>query len=131
MDREELLEYIDNMTAELETAKTYGDDWKRRDWKTRQSIEGGKLCLTVGALEKAEDKARKRPHSKGARKAKRLAKEYRRQIKHLESVIAEKLKDYDATTPRYITTPGAGYDASPSRRKITLKDCGDSLGSVS
>lgn len=130
MNREELLEYIANMNAELETAKTYGDDWKRRDWKTRQSIEGGRLCSVMGELVKAEDKAKKRPKSKGARKAKHQAKGYRRQIRRLESIVAEKFKDYTATKPQYITAPGAGYDISESRRKIILKDCGGNPGIV-
>ena len=54
--REELLAYIEQMKAEDETAKTYGDSWKRRDWKTRQSMKAGELCIAVGSLTKAEAK---------------------------------------------------------------------------
>ena len=122
--REDLLAYIERMKAEDETAKTYGNDWKWRDWKTRQSLKAGELCLTVGTLTQAEAKARRRPGSIGARKAKQKAKAYRRKLKRLEAVLAESYSDYKATTPQYITTPGAGYDPSPSRHGITRKDCG-------
>lgn len=112
------------MEAEDEAAKTYGDDWKRRDWKTRQSLKAGELCLTVGTLTQAEAKAKRRPGSIGARKARQKAKAYRRKLKRLEVVLAESYSEYKATTPQYITTPRAGYDLSPSRHGITRKDCG-------
>ena len=69
--REALLDCIAELNAEAETAKTYGDDWKLRDWKTRQSMKAGELCLAVGTLAQAEAKVKQRPGSKGARKAKK------------------------------------------------------------
>ena len=125
MSREYLLAYIERIKAEEKTAKTYGDDWKRRDWKTRQSIKAGELCLTVGSLTQAEAKAARRPGSIGARKARHKAKAYRRKLKQLEAILAEKYSDYDVTAPQYITTRGAGYDPKPNRIKIILKDCGE------
>lgn len=122
--REELLAYIAQMEAEEETAKTYGEDWKRRDFMTRRSITAGELCLTVGSLTKAEAKAKHRPGSIGARKAKQKAKAYRRKLSSLEAVLAESYGDYKATTPQYITTPGTGYERSPHPHRITRKDCG-------
>lgn len=122
--REALLDYIEELNAGAETAKTYGDDWKLRDWKTRQSMKAGELCLAVGTLTQAEAKAKRRPGSKGARKAKKKAKEYRRKIKRLEEVLAERSTDYRATTPHYITTRGAGYDIRPNLCKISRKDSG-------
>ena len=122
--REDLLAYIERMKTEDETVKTFVDDWKQRDWKTRQSMKAGELCLAVGTLTQAEAKARRRPGSIGARKARQKAKAYRRKLKRLEAVLAESYSDYKATTPQYITTPGAGYDPSPSRHGITRKDCG-------
>lgn len=117
--RENLLAYIEQIKAEEETAKIYGNDWKRRDWKTRQSMKAGELCLTVEELTQTEAKAKRRPGSIGARKAKKKAKAYRRKLKHLEAVLAEKFAGYN------ITTPGAGYDPSPSRRGIIRKDSGE------
>ena len=123
--REELLAYIESLEAEKETAKTYGEDWKRRDWKTRQSMKAGELCLAVGTLTQAEAKAKRRPGSIGARKAKQKAKTYRREVKRLEAVLAESYGDYKVTTPQYITTPGASHDPSLNLRKIARKDCAD------
>lgn len=122
--REDLLAYIERLKAEAETVKTYGDNWKLRDWKTRRSIKAGEVCLTVGTLAQAEAKAKRRPGSIGARKAKQKAKAYRRKLKRLEAVLAENYSDYKATTPQYITTPRAGYDPRPNRHGITRKDCG-------
>lgn len=121
--REEILAFIARMDKEDETAKQYGDNWKIRDFKTRRSIKAGELCLTVGTLHQAEAKAARHPGSKGAKKAKRKAKEYRRRIKRLEAIIAERYIDYDRTKPEYITTPGTEYKPSPQRRKFHRKNC--------
>lgn len=123
--REDLLAYIERLEAEDETAKTYGDDWKRRDWKTRQSMKAGELCLTVGTLTQAEAKARRRPGSIGARKARQKAKAYRRKLKRLEAVLAESYSDYKATTPQYITASSTVYYPDRGRHGIILKDCGE------
>ena len=128
--REELLDLIESMKAEEETAKTYGDDWKRRDWKARQSMKAGELCLAVGSLTQAEAKAKRRPKSKGAKKARGKAKAYRRKLKELEAVLAESYSDYKATTPQYITTPGAGYRPHPDLHRIIRKDSGKAIYNV-
>ena len=120
--REDLLAYIERMEAEDETAKTYGDDWKLRDWRTRQSIAAGELCLAVGTLTRTEAKAKRRPKSIGARKAKRKAKDYRRKLKRLEAVLAENYGDYRATTPQYITHPNTAGYYPIVRRSIKRKE---------
>lgn len=120
--REKLLAYISEIEAEEKTAKIYGDDWKRRDWKTRQSIKAGELCLAVGTLTQAETKAKRRPGSIGARKAKQKARETRRELKRLEAILAESFSDYKVTTPQYITAPASSHDPGGNLHGIARKD---------
>lgn len=122
--REELLAYIKQLKAEEEAAKTYGDDWKRRDFNARQSQAAGDLCLTVGSLNRAEAKAERSPKSIGGRKAKRKAKRYRRKLKKLEALISERFADYKATTPQYIATPGPSIKLERTPHPATRKDTG-------
>lgn len=121
--KEELLAYIEQIEAERETVKTYGDRWKIRDWMTRRSMTAGKLCLVMWAITQAEAKAKRRPGSIGARKAKQKAKAHRRQLRSLETLLTEKYSDYKVISPQYINTWTPHYDLSPNRRNIVHKGC--------
>ena len=70
--------FIAGNSIELEPSKIYGNDRKYRDLSARQSKTAGELCLTYSVIEKAENKAKHRPGSIGARKAKQKAKKLRK-----------------------------------------------------
>ena len=123
--KEEILAYIEQIKAKEEVTKVYGEGWELRDWKTRRSMTAGKLCLIMRALDQAETKAKRRPGSIGARKAKQKAKEYRRQIRSLETVLAESYSDYCKVvmSPQHISTWAELYFPSPSRKSVITKKC--------
>ena len=104
-ERENLLSFIADMEAEAETAKQYGENWRADDWKARWKHTAGELCQTMRTLTRAEAKAKQRPGSIGARKARQKAKATRRKLRDLERIIAEPLKDYKPAEPGYITGP--------------------------
>ena len=118
---------IEQMKAEDEQAKIYGDDWLHRDYLSRRSHAAGEYCLIIASLAKAEKKADRRPGSIGARKARQKAKADRRKLKELERVIAESLKDYHPTEPRYISGPRPAFQRCRPDRTYHVhywpKDC--------
>lgn len=119
--KEQLLALIAEIEAEPELEKKYGKDWKIRDFYARRSQAAGKLCTVMHTLIRAEVKAKHRPGSIGARKAKQAAKKARRELLKLEQIIEEKICDYHPSEPKYIAAPRKPYRAIRRRRgKIKL-----------
>lgn len=109
-EKECLLEFIERinaekerLSAEKEIEKIYGAHWKTFDYRARQSLSAGKICLLVFHLEKLELKANRRPHSIGARKARQKAKATRRELRNLEQIISQDLTSYSPTEPQYLS----------------------------
>lgn len=101
-EREQLLACIADIEVEAEAAKIYGDHWRIHDWMARRSHAAGIIGKAVKDLARAEAKAKHRPGSIGARKARQKAKAARRKIRQLERVIAEPFTDYRPGKPEYM-----------------------------
>ena len=94
---------IDILHAEIESEKIYGEHWRVYDYRSRRSHASGDLCLLIIRIDRADAKAHRRPRSIGARKARQKAKAYRRQLRQLVPVIAEKVSDYHPVKPQYLS----------------------------